>query len=213
MAGILVIGIAGGSGSGKTTLTKRIAEQLGSDVTVLTHDSYYRAHHEMTYEERTQLNYDHPDSYETSLLAEHLAALRRGEPIECPVYDFSIYDRTDETVTIHPSRVIIVEGILIFCDEELRDLMDIKIFVDCDASVRILRRAQRDMEERGRSIESVINQYLATVKPMHDAFVEPSKRYANLIIPTDGDAEPDVAVGVIVSRVRKHLEDSLESSS
>ena len=184
MDSIMVIGVAGGTGSGKTTITNQIKERLGDDITVITHDNYYCAHHEMTYEERTLLNYDHPDAYETELMVEHLAALRRGESVEVPVYDFSIYDRTDKTVTVKPSRVIIVEGIVIFAHPELRELMDVKVFVDCDADVRILRRIMRDVKERGRSLDSVVNQYLSTVKPMHEAFVEPSKKYADVIIPT-----------------------------
>ena len=203
MSDIMVIGIAGGSGSGKTTITNQIVEQLGADVTVITHDNYYRAHHEMTYDERCLLNYDHPDSYETELLTEHLAALRRGESVEIPTYDFSIHDRTDETITVRPSSVIIVEGILLFFHPELRDLMDIKVFVDCDADVRILRRIMRDVRERGRTLESVINQYLATVKPMHEAFVEPSKRFAEIIIPTS-ERNP-VALDMLVNRIQAHL--------
>ncbi len=203
MKDIMVIGIAGGSGSGKTTITNQVVEQLGADVTVITHDNYYRAHHEMTYDERCLLNYDHPDSYETELLTEHLAALRRGETVQIPTYDFSIHDRTDETITVRPSSVIIVEGILLFFHPELRELMDIKVFVDCDADVRILRRIVRDVQERGRTLESVINQYLATVKPMHEAFVEPSKRFADIIIPTS-ERNP-VALDMLVNRIRAHL--------
>ena len=204
MNDIMVIGIAGGSGSGKTTITGQIVDQLGSDVTVITHDNYYRAHHEMTYDERTLLNYDHPDAYETELLVEHLAALRHGEAVEVPVYDFSIYDRTDATTTVTPSRVIIVEGIVIFAHPELRDLMDVKVYVDCDADVRILRRIMRDVKERGRSLDSVINQYLSTVKPMHEAFVEPSKKFADVIIPTGG--QNLVALDMLVNRIQAHLE-------
>ena len=203
MDDIMVIGIAGGSGSGKTTITEQIVEQLGADVTVITHDNYYRAHHEMTYEERSLLNYDHPDSYETELLTEHLAALRRGETVEIPTYDFSIHDRTDQTITVRPSSVIIVEGILLFFHPELRELMDIKVYVDCDADVRILRRIMRDVQERGRTLESVINQYLATVKPMHEAFVEPSKRFADIILPTS-ERNP-VALDMLVNRIQAHL--------
>ncbi|MBQ6524156.1 MAG: uridine kinase [Atopobiaceae bacterium] len=203
MNDIMVIGIAGGTGSGKTTITNQIKERLGSEVTVVTHDNYYRAHHEMTYEERTLLNYDHPDAYETELLVEHLAALKRGEAVEVPVYDFSIYDRTDKTTTVEPSRVIIVEGIVIFAHPALRDLLDVKVYVDCDADVRILRRLMRDVKERGRSLDSVVNQYLSTVKPMHEAFVEPSKRYADVIIPTGG--QNLVALDMLVDRIRTHL--------
>ena len=206
MGEIMVIGIAGGSGSGKSTLTAQISERLGSDVTVIMHDNYYRAHHEMTYEERTLLNYDHPDSYETELLVEHLAELRAGRPVEVPVYDFASYDRTDETTTVYPSRVIIVEGIMIFAHPQLRDLMDVKVFVDADADVRILRRLLRDVRERWRSLESVINQYLTTVKPMHEAFVEPSKKYADVIIPTGG--QNLVALDMLVNRIQAHLGDA-----
>ena len=204
MNDIMVVGIAGGSGSGKTTITNQIVQKLGKSVTVITHDNYYRAHHEMTYEERTLLNYDHPDAYETELLVEHLAALRRGEAVQVPVYDFSIYDRTDETTTVAPARVIIVEGIVIFAHPELRELMDVKVYVDCDADVRILRRILRDVQERGRSLESVINQYLTTVKPMHEAFVEPSKKFADVIIPTGG--QNLVALDMLVNRIEAHLE-------
>ena len=204
MKDIFVIGIAGGTGSGKTTITKDIEKNLGSNVTVITHDSYYKAHHEMTYDERTLLNYDHPDAYDTDMLVEHLAALKRGEEIECPVYDFKIHDRSDETITIKPSRVIIVEGILVFHNEDLRNLMDVKVFVDTDADVRILRRIVRDVKERKRSLDSVINQYLGTVKPMHEAFVEPSKRYADVIIPVGG--ENIVALEMLLGRIRAHLD-------
>lgn len=203
MSDIMVIGIAGGTGSGKTTITNQIKERLGADVTVITHDNYYNAQHEMTLEERALVNYDHPDAYETSLLIEHLAALRQGETVQVPVYDFSISDRTDQTTTVAPSRVIIVEGILIFVDKELRDLMDVKVFVDADADVRILRRILRDVKERGRSLESVVNQYLTTVKPMHELFVEPSKRFADVIIPTGG--QNLVALDMLVNRIEAHL--------
>ncbi len=210
MGDIMIIGVAGGTGSGKTTLTSQIAERLGDEVTVITHDNYYRAHHEMTYEERTLLNYDHPDAYETDLLVEHLAALRRGEPIHIPVYDFAIYDRTDESIVVNPSRVIIVEGIVIFAHPELRELMDVKVYVDADADVRILRRILRDVRERGRSLESVINQYLTTVKPMHEAFVEPTKKYADIIIPTGG--QNFVALDMLVNRIQAHLEGGQQTS-
>ncbi len=200
---IIVIGIAGGTGSGKTTITRNLVERFGADVTVIYHDNYYKAHHDMTYEERSKLNYDHPDSFDTELLVKDLAALRRGEAIECPVYDYTIHDRSNQTLTIHPARVIIVEGILIFHPVELRDQMDIKIFVDADADERILRRIQRDVKERGRSLDSVISQYLTTVKPMHDAFVEPSKRYADIIIPEGGQNQ--VAIDMVINRVKAHL--------
>ena len=206
MADIIVIGIAGGTGSGKTTITHEIERALGSDVTVITHDSYYRAHHELSYEERVLLNYDHPDSYDTEMIVRDIASLKRGEPIQCPIYDYTIYDRSEEFVTIEPSPVIIVEGIMIFHPEELRELMDIKVFVDADADVRILRRIVRDVKERGRSLDSVINQYLSTVKPMHEAFVEPSKRYADVIVPVGG--QNVVALEMLLGRIQAHLRHS-----
>ena len=200
---IMVIGVAGGTGSGKTTITGKIAERLGADVTIITHDAYYREHHELSYDERVLLNYDHPDAYETELLVEHLAKLRAGHSVEVPVYDFVTYDRSDEVTLVHPSRVIIVEGIVIFHEPALRELMDIKAFVDADADVRILRRIMRDVRERGRTLESVVSQYLATVKPMHEAFVEPSKRFADIIIPEGG--QNIVALDMLVSRIAAHL--------
>lgn len=203
MSDIIVIGIAGGTGSGKTTLTQAIVQNLGSYVTVIPHDSYYKAHHELTYDERIKLNYDHPNSYDTEMFVEHLTRLRRGETVECPIYDYTIYDRSENTLTIHPSKVIIVEGIMIFYPEELRKLMDIKVFVDADADVRILRRITRDVKERGRSLDSVINQYITTVKPMHEAFVEPSKRFADIIIPEGGLNM--VALEMLIGRIRAHI--------
>jgi uridine kinase len=201
---IIVIGIAGGTGSGKTTITKKIEERFGDEVTVIYHDDYYKARHDLTYEERVRLNYDHPAAFDTELMIRDLAALRSGAAIDCPVYDYTIYDRTDRTKTVTPSRVILVEGILIFHDESLRDLMDIKLFVDADADVRILRRILSDVKERGRSLDSVITQYLGTVKPMHEAFVEPSKRYADVIIPEGG--RNLVALEMVVQRVKAHLD-------
>ena len=200
---IMVIGIAGGTGSGKTTITKRLVSRFGSNVSVIYHDNFYKAHHDMTYEERSKLNYDHPDSLDTNLLVDALRELKAGRSVECPVYDFTVHDRSDKTVVINPTKVIIVEGILIFADKELRDEMDIKLFVDTDADVRILRRIVRDVRDRGRSLESVIDQYLATVKPMHEQFVEPSKRYADLIIPEGGHNR--VAMDMVTERVKAHL--------
>ena len=201
---IMVIGIAGGTGSGKTTITRRLTERFAGDVSVIHHDNYYKAHHDMPYEERTLLNYDHPDAFDTDMLIEHLKLLKQGQSVQCPVYDYSIHDRTDRTITIRPTRVIIVEGILIYENRELCDQMDIKIFVDADADVRILRRIVRDVRDRGRSLESVINQYLSTVKPMHEAFVEPSKRRADVIVPEGGHNL--VALDMVIQRVRAHLE-------
>lgn len=200
----IVIGIAGGTGSGKTTITRKIMQKFSGDVSVIYHDNYYKPHHNMSYNERTKLNYDHPDAFETELMISDLKKLRRGETIKCPVYDYTIHDRTDRTLTIHPAKVIVVEGILIFTDPELCDLMDIRIFVDTDADVRILRRIVRDVRDRGRSLESVVNQYLATVKPMHEQFVEPSKRRADIIIPEGGHNQ--VALDMVIERVRAHIE-------
>ena len=200
---ILTIGIAGGTGSGKSTLVDRICARFGSDVCVVKHDNYYCRHDELTYEERCGLNYDHPDAFETPLMIEHLRSLQAGGSVECPVYDFSLYNRTDRTVTLHPAKVILVEGILIFADPMLRDLMDIKIFVDTDADERILRRVMRDVEERGRSVRSVVDQYLATVKPMHEVFVEPSKRSADMIM-LNG-AYNEVALDLILKKIDDHL--------
>ena len=199
-----MIGIAGGTGSGKTTITNRLVECFGGDVSVVHHDNYYKPHHNMSYEERTLLNYDHPDAFETDRLIADLQALRQGQTIQCPIYDYTIHDRVEETVPIRPTRVIIVEGILIYAIPELCDELDIKIFVDTDADVRILRRIQRDVQERGRSLDSVISQYLTTVKPMHEQFVEPSKRRADVIIPEGGQNQ--VALEMVVQRVRAHLE-------
>ena len=201
---VLVIGIAGGTGSGKTTITRKIIENFGPDVSVINHDNYYKAHHDMPYEERTKLNYDHPNAFDTDLLIEALKDLRQGKSVTCPVYDYTIHDRSEETITIKPARVIIVEGILIFENRELCDQMDIKIYVDADADVRILRRIVRDVRDRGRSLDSVINQYLTTVKPMHEQFVEPSKRNADIIVPQGGHNR--VALEMVMERVRAHLE-------
>jgi len=200
---ILVIGIAGGTGSGKTTLMKNLIAQFSDVVTVLSHDNYYKRHDELTYEERCLLNYDEPDALETDLMARHLDQLRRGETISCPVYDFTVHNRSEETISITPSPVIIVEGILIFENQPLRDLMDIRIFVDTDADVRLCRRIKRDVNKRGRTLESVLLQYQQTVKPMHDQYVEPSKKHAHIIIPEGG--KNMVALDMVVDRIRRHL--------
>ena len=204
MEQVLVIGIAGGTGSGKTTITRKLCENFGPDVSVMNHDNYYKAHHNMPYEERAKLNYDHPNAFDTDMLIEHLKQLRQGHSVVCPVYDYTVHDRSEDTVIIKPARVIIVEGILIFENRELCDQMDIKIYVDADADVRILRRIVRDVRDRGRSLDSVINQYLATVKPMHEQFVEPSKRNADIIVPQGGHNR--VALEMVMERVRAHLE-------
>lgn len=200
----LIIGIAGGSGSGKTTLTNRIAAQFSDHVTVIKYDNYYKAHDDMDYEERSRLNYDHPNAFDTELMIEHLKALKRGESIECPVYDYTIHNRSKNTITIVPNKVIIVEGILIFENKELCELMDVRIFVDTDADLRIIRRIQRDVLERARSLESVISQYMDTVKPMHEMYVEPSKKNANIIVPEGGYNQ--AAMEMIQNHIRMHLE-------
>ena len=201
---ILVFGIAGGSGSGKTTLTKKLMEKFGDNITVLSHDNYYKRHDELTYEERAQLNYDEPEALDTSLMVYQLDQLRHGQAIDCPVYDFTQHNRSNETIRINPERVILVEGIMIFASEELRNLMDIRIFVDTDADIRLCRRIKRDVTKRGRSLESVINQYKTTVKPMHEKHVEPSKKYADLVVPEGG--KNVVALDMIEGRIRRHLE-------
>ena len=200
----MVIGIAGGTGSGKTTLTLGLKERFGDAVSILYHDSYYKRHDELPFEERCKLNYDHPDAFDTPLLVSDLRALCRGETVFSPTYDYTVHNRAAETVEVQPAPVVLVEGILIFAEPALRELMDIKIFVDTDADVRILRRIMRDVKKRGRSLDSVVQQYLTTVKPMHEQFVEPSKRYADLIVPEGG--KNAVAMDMIVQRVKGHLE-------
>lgn len=204
MENILVIGIAGGSGSGKTTLMNNIVERFKDNITVLSHDSYYRRHDDMTYEERCKLNYDEPAALETDLMVRHLDQLRRGEAIDCPVYDFTVHNRSDETTRIEPRKVIIVEGILIFENRELRDLMDIRIFVDTDADIRLCRRVKRDVNKRGRSLESVLSQYQETVKPMYEKYVEPSKKNAHILVPEGG--KNAVALDLIENLIAKHIE-------
>jgi uridine kinase len=197
----LVIGVAGGSGSGKTTVVRRIVDSLGSEhVTLLDHDRYYRDRNDLRLEERAALNYDHPDSLETDLLVQHVRALKAGTAVEAPRYDFTRYARLAENDTLEPRRALIVEGILILTDAALRELMDIKVFVDTDSDTRFIRRLQRDVAERGRTMESVIDQYQSTVKPMHREFVEPSKRYADVIIPLGG--HNTVAVDLLLTMLR-----------
>ena len=206
MENILVIGIAGGTGSGKTTLMNNLIKEFSQDVTILSHDNYYKRHDELTYDQRCLLNYDEPAALETDLMAAHLEQLRKGQAIDCPVYDFTQHNRSDKTIRLVPRKVIIVEGILIFENKQLRDLMDIRIFVDTDNDVRLCRRIVRDVRERGRTLESVINQYLDTVKPMHEMYVEPSKKYANIIVPEGG--KNLVALDMITGRIRRHLEEA-----
>jgi uridine kinase len=196
----LVIGIAGGSGSGKTTVAQEILNRVGPDrIAFLQHDSYYKDLSGLPPVQRAEVNFDHPNSLETDLLIQHIAALRDGTPVEVPIYDFSTHSRTNRTFTVMPRRVILVEGILIFVDAALRDLFDIKLFVDTDSDIRFIRRLQRDIAERGRTTEMVIKQYQATVRPMHLEFVEPSKRYADVIIPEGGFNA--AALDMVVARI------------
>ncbi|MCQ2519582.1 MAG: uridine kinase [Lachnospiraceae bacterium] len=206
---VLVIGIAGGTGSGKTTITRRLSERFGEDVSIIRHDNYYKAHHDMPYEERCKLNYDHPDSLDTYLMVEDIRKLKKFESIQCPVYDFTVHDRSDKVETIKPAKVLVVDGILILSDPELCKEMDIKIFVDTDADVRILRRIIRDVKKRGRSLDSVVEQYLSTVKPMHEMYVEPSKKNADIIIPEGG--RNMVALDMLFERVSAHLKKGKEN--
>jgi uridine kinase len=205
MKNILTIGIAGGTGSGKTTITRRIQRQFGDQVCTLYHDNYYKAHDDIPIEERSKLNYDHPDAFDTDLLVRQLRALQAGHPVQCPVYDYAVHNRTEKTVTVCPAPVILVEGILILADPTLCQAMDIKVFVDADADVRILRRIVRDVRDRGRSLESVVNQYLTTVKPMHEQYVEPSRRRADIIVPEGGHNE--VAMALLMERIRAHIQE------
>ena len=184
---ICIVGIAGGTASGKTTIVRKIKENFGDDIVVINHDSYYKAHNDLSYEDRSKLNYDHPDSFDTQMMIEDVKKLKNNEEVDIPVYDFSVHNRADATVHIVPKNVIILEGILVLENKELRDLMDIKVFVDTDADERLMRRIRRDMVERARSIESILNKYADTVKPMHEQFIEPSKKYADIIIPRGGE--------------------------
>ena len=203
MAETLVIGIAGGTGSGKTTLMNNIVARFGGAVTVLSHDNYYKRRDELTLEQRQKINYDEPAALDTSLMVYHLEQLRAGHSIDCPVYDFTLHNRSDETIHIEPNRVIIVEGIMIFENQPLRDLMDIKIFVDTDADIRLCRRVKRDVNKRGRSLELVLEQYQTTVKPMHEKYVEPSKKYADLVVPEGG--KNLVALDIIMGHIAQYL--------
>ncbi len=202
----LVIGIAGGTGSGKTTVARKIAKKIGDEnVIILEHDSYYKDITQFEGKKIEEINFDHPDALDTKLLIEHVKALKNRQAVDVPIYDFTTYRRLTKVKHIEPKDVIIIEGILVFVEKELRDLMDIKIFVDTDADERVLRRIKRDILERGRTLESVINQYISTVKPSHLEFVEPSKRWADIIIPRGGENE--VAIEMVVSRIKTMLED------
>ena len=203
MDNVMVIGIAGGTGSGKTTLMKNLTQRLGNEVTVMSHDNYYKRLDHLSFEERCAVNYDEPAAFDTSLMTYHLSELRRGAEVDCPIYDFTVHNRSSETVHLVPRKVIIVEGILIFENQALRDLMDIRIFVDTDADIRLCRRIKRDVTKRGRTLESVLKQYQTTVKPMHEAYVEPSKKYAHIVVPEGGKNE--VALDMILDRIQRHL--------
>ena len=206
MKNVLVIGIAGGSGSGKTTLAKNIEKYFADRISILRHDDYYRAQDDIPMEERIKTNYDHPHAFDTELLLSHLDALRNGEDVDSPIYDYTNHTRSSEVRQVKACPVILLEGILILENEAVRDRLDMKIFVDTDADVRIVRRILRDVEQRGRSLDSVTKQYLTTVKPMHEAFVEPSKRYADIIIP-EGGKNP-VACGTLIDRIERHLSEN-----
>ena len=211
MKNVIVIGIAGGTCSGKSTLIRKIKEEFGDAITMLSHDFYYKEHNDIPFEERKKLNYDHPDSFDTDLMIGHIRQLIAGESIQRPVYDFTIHNRIDETVTVMPSKVIVVEGILIFENKELRDMCDIKVFIDTDADVRIIRRIVRDVSERGRTLESVVTQYLTTVKLMHEQFLEPSRKYVDIIIPEGGYNK--VALEMLNERIYALLKGSEQSES
>ena len=203
MPDIIVIGIAGGSGSGKTTLMRNLTDRFGDAISVLSHDCYYHAHDELPFEERCQLNYDHPDSFDTQMLIEHVRRLKAGEAVDSPTYDYTLHNRAKETIHVEPRPVIIVEGILIFENKTLCNEMDIKVYVDTDADVRLTRRIKRDVAKRGRSLESVLNQYLDTVKPMHEQFVEPSKKNADLVVL--GGGKNLVALQMLIDRIQTHM--------
>ena len=203
MSDVIIIGIAGGSASGKTTVACKIKEEFGDDVELLSHDYYYKEHNELPFEERTKLNYDHPNAFDTERFIKDIKALKDGQIIERPVYSYIEHNRLEETVKVYPKKVIIVEGVLIFENHELLDLFDIKIFVDTSSDERLIRRILRDVKERGRSLESVLSQYQTTVKPMHEQFVEPTKRHADLIIPLGG--ENQVALSMLINKIKMIL--------
>ena len=203
MQSVMVIGIAGGTGSGKTTITRRLMQRFGSDVCMVSYDNYYKARHDTPFEERAKINYDHPDAFDTELFLRDLRALKAGKTIQCPIYDYAIHDRLEQTRTLKPAKVILVEGILIFAEKALLDLMDIKVFVDTDADVRLARRVVRDVESRGRTVRSIVDQWQTTVKPMHEMYVEPSKKSADIIVPEGGDNP--VALDLITGKIERHL--------
>ena len=205
MKDAIIIGIAGGTGCGKSTMIRKIKEEFNDEISILSHDFYYKQHNDIPFEERKKINYDHPNAFDTDIMIGHIRELAKGNAIERPVYDFTIHNRVDETVRVEPARVIVVEGILIFENKELRDLCDIKVYIDTDADVRIIRRILRDVNERGRTLDNIVQQYLTTVKPMHDEFVEPSKRYADIIVPEGGFNK--VALEMLNERIHALLRD------
>ena len=200
----IIIGIAGGTGSGKSTFTNRLRDRFGDNITVIYHDNYYKRHDDIPFEERKKLNYDHPDALETDLLIEHIKRLLNCESIECPVYDYTVHNRSDKTVRIDPRKIILIEGILLLADPRLRSLLDIKIYVEADADERILRRILRDVKERGRDIDNIVEQYLTTVKPMHYLYVEPTRATADIVI---NSGMNDVAFDIVQSKIRLMLEE------
>lgn len=202
----IIIGIAGGSGSGKSTFTNRVKEYFGDNVAVMYHDNYYRRQDGISFEDRVKVNYDHPDSLETDLLVEHLKQLKAGKAVDCPVYDYSQHNRSTEILHIEPSPVILVEGILLLADPRVRELLDIKVYVEADADERILRRIARDVEERGRDLHGIIDQYLTTVKPMHYLYVEPTRSMADIVI---NSGKNDVAFGLFVSKIEELLKENV----
>lgn len=206
MDNIIIIGIAGGSGSGKSTFTNRVKEYFGDNVAVMYHDNYYRRQDGISFEDRVKVNYDHPDSLETDLLVEHLKQLKAGKAVDCPVYDYSQHNRSTEILHIEPSPVILVEGILLLADPRVRELLDIKVYVEADADERILRRIARDVEERGRDLHGIIDQYLTTVKPMHYLYVEPTRSMADIVI---NSGKNDVAFGLFVSKIEELLKENV----
>lgn len=206
MKNVTIIGVCGGSASGKTTIVSKIKKKYDNEIVVIGHDSYYKAQDGLTYEQRCELNYDHPSAFDTEKLIEDIKTLKKGKEIKRPVYDYTIHNRSDEVVIVKPKPVIVVEGILILESKELRDMMDIKIFVETDADERIIRRIQRDVIERERSLESVIQQYRDTVKPMHDTFIEPSKKYADIIIPYGGANK--IAINMLMNNISRLVKEN-----
>lgn len=209
MKDILIVGIAGGSASGKTTVVNKVKEFFGENITIIGHDNYYKAHNDMTYEERSQLNYDHPNAFDTERMIEDVKRIKAGEAVEIPVYDYSVHNRSECTQLVLPQRVVVLEGILLLYDAELRDLMDVKVFVDAPADERLVRRIKRDMKERERTLQSVLSQYQDTVRPMHEQFVEPTKAYADIIIPRGG--ENHVGISILTSFLEQKLKEHTEA--